>query len=275
MAKYEGYRKQLESLENALQSDAKAVELSLQRYKIGKTNFQRVLDSQLQLLQDSQASTAARANANIQLVRLYRSIGGGWPGHTGEQASLGCAECAGGRRDFGGSNQAIPHEIIDGGTVNHDQNGPVVLEHSGSWPSNVGATTVEESQRIQGSNTDDAQALRKGKTVLQIDETIPAPTVLPSNDFSPIEFTPDLGRSQQRAIGPVGQQDMSKELFDWSGQDAALVKTTSPIRKPVQPVASLNYFIESPELTNKQSTQKASLNQPAATEWMSDPVSSN
>jgi NodT family efflux transporter outer membrane factor (OMF) lipoprotein len=92
MVKHDGFRSQLSALEKARQSDIKAVELSLERYKVGKANFQRVLDAQLQLLQDSQATAAARANANIQLIRLYRSIGGGWPGAQSCQPNVASAQ---------------------------------------------------------------------------------------------------------------------------------------------------------------------------------------
>jgi NodT family efflux transporter outer membrane factor (OMF) lipoprotein len=84
LAKYDGYQTQLTAFEKARLADANAVELSLERYKVGKGNFQRVLDTQLQLLEDSQATVIARANATIQLVRLYKATGGGW------SASEGC-----------------------------------------------------------------------------------------------------------------------------------------------------------------------------------------
>ena len=280
LAKYDGYRKQLASLENALQSDAVAVELSLQRYKIGKTNFQRVLDSQLQLLQDSQASAAARANANIQLVRLYRAIGGGWPGHGGVprhaegQASSGCAECAVQHADAGWTdNQAIQYGIVDGGIVTQDPSGFVVQQQSEHFPNDAGQTTIDAPQEFLDSNSRETQMLQQGKTVLQLDEATPSTSASPSNDFSPLEFTPDLGRSQPANVGPVAQQGMSKELFDWTERDRVVVGATVQSQEPVQTVANLNYFVDSPEQSNKQSTQKASSNQPTGTEWISEPAS--
>ena len=291
MVKYDGFRKQLVSLENALQSDAVAVELSLQRYKIGKANFQRVLDSQLQLLQDSQASAAARANANIQLVRLYRAIGGGWPGHggvpghdgvpghAGGQTNLGCAGCATEHGELGdvGLNvdQTLQHEIVDGGIVTQDPNGGVVQEHSDFFSSDAGTTIIEAPGGFVDSNSIETQMLNEGKTILQLDNTIPSTSASPPTDFSPIEFTPDLGQSQPQEIGPVVNQGMSKELFDWSEQDTAVVRSTHQRQKTVQRVANLNFFAESPEQNNKQSTQKASLNQPASTEWTSETGNDN
>lgn len=82
MAKHVGLNEQLAALAQAQEADSLAVDLSLERYQIGKANFQRVLDAQLQLLQDSRAIAEAQANYNIQLIRIYRALGGGWPGHT-------------------------------------------------------------------------------------------------------------------------------------------------------------------------------------------------
>ena len=79
IVKHDGFERQLSSLQKASEADRVAVELSLERYRVGKANFQRVLDAQLQYLQDSRDQAAAQANANIQLIRLYRAIGGGWP----------------------------------------------------------------------------------------------------------------------------------------------------------------------------------------------------
>ena len=281
MAKYDGFRKQLVSLENALQSDAIAVELSLQRYQIGKANFQRVIDSQLQLLQDSQATAAARANANIQLVRLYRAIGGGWPGHAGGQASLGCAECAAGHADVGGiNNQTLQHGVVDGGIVTHDPSEVVVQEDVNFFANDAGTATIEAPQGFVDSPVQKTQMpgetqIREGKTILQLNETIPSTSASPPSDFSPLEFTPDLGQSQPNDVAPVAKHSMNQELFDWSEQDKAVARSIRQSHKPVQTVANSNFFVESTEQSNKQSTQKASSNQPAANEWTSETVNGN
>lgn len=278
MAKYDGYQKQLMSLESALQSDAKAVELSLQRYKIGKSNFQRVLDSQLQMLQDSQASATARANANIQLIRLYRAAGGGWPGHAGS-ASCGCTECA-----AGAANQVVQQETIQDGFVAQNQNGVLIQEQPAGVSIDAGAMLVENPQGFEGSYSPESQMLKEGKTVLQVDEAVPPdPGMIPSslqiglpaNDFSPIEFTPNLGQSQPRNTGRVANKSMTRELFDWSEQETAVVRSMRQSREPVQRVAKAEYFVESPEDSNKQKTQKASSIWPTATEWVSEAMKDN
>ena len=76
MIKHNGALNQWSALMSAIESDETAVELSLERYKAGKANFQRVLDAQQQLLDDRQASAVAKLEAIDQLVRLYRSAGG-------------------------------------------------------------------------------------------------------------------------------------------------------------------------------------------------------
>lgn len=88
LIKYQGYQTQQMSFDQARIADAKAVELSLERYRAGKANFQRVLDTQLQLLEDSQSVAATRANSLIELVRIYKATGGGWPGPTSDASEL-------------------------------------------------------------------------------------------------------------------------------------------------------------------------------------------
>ena len=274
--KYAGYRKQSAELQNALRSDTTAVELSLQRFELGKNSFDRVLDSQLQLLQDSQASATARANANIQLIRLYRAIGGGWSGHAGGQNTLACTGCTAGHVDVGWSdNQTLQHGIVDGGIVSQDPNMAVVQEHSNIFASDVGTTTIEAPQGGVDSNLGETPDFREGKTILRLDETLPSTSASPPKDFAPIEFIPDLGQSQPQGVSPVVNHGMSKELFDWNEHDTAVVKAMRQIQKPVQGVANSNYFVESPEQMNNQSTQKASANQPSATEWISETVNDN
>lgn len=73
-----GFSAEAEAMTQAIEHDKTAVELSLQRYLIGKTNFQRVMDSQQQLLQDQQRKLNAHAQSLIQLVGIYKSVGGGW-----------------------------------------------------------------------------------------------------------------------------------------------------------------------------------------------------
>ncbi len=78
VARFNGLRDQAESLGRAIDADEKAVDLSLERYRAGRANFQRVLDAQEQLLQDLQQRSSTRYQAIEQLVRLYNALGGNW-----------------------------------------------------------------------------------------------------------------------------------------------------------------------------------------------------
>lgn len=78
LANHTGYRVQSMTLQQAIQADENAVQLSLERYRAGKANFQRVVDAQQQLLNDQQQFVEMQALATTQLVRLFRAAGGDW-----------------------------------------------------------------------------------------------------------------------------------------------------------------------------------------------------
>ena len=65
-------------LVTATDAAQQAGDLSLQLYTAGLRDFREVLDSQRSLLtlQDSLASSVAQVSANM--IRLYKSLGGGW-----------------------------------------------------------------------------------------------------------------------------------------------------------------------------------------------------
>jgi multidrug efflux system outer membrane protein len=67
-----------QSLNEATQAAQKAVELALQKYQAGLTDFTNVLDAQRSLLsfQDQLAQSDGTVISN--LVRLYKALGGGW-----------------------------------------------------------------------------------------------------------------------------------------------------------------------------------------------------
>ena len=78
LAQYHGEINRSESLLQAIKYDEDAVTLAVERYEVGKANFQRVLDSQQQLLQDMSDQSTAMANASIQMIRTFKAAGGGW-----------------------------------------------------------------------------------------------------------------------------------------------------------------------------------------------------
>lgn len=78
VTQHRGFQQQWIQFQKAVAADRQATELAFDRYKVGKINFQRVLDTQQQLLQDQQQMTLAQANAVDQIVRMYQALGGGW-----------------------------------------------------------------------------------------------------------------------------------------------------------------------------------------------------
>ncbi len=82
LVKYYGIEAERASLDQARVADMKAVELCLDRFRAGKANFHRVVETQQQMLDDSQACLGLRVESLQQLIRLYKAAGGGWPGPT-------------------------------------------------------------------------------------------------------------------------------------------------------------------------------------------------
>jgi NodT family efflux transporter outer membrane factor (OMF) lipoprotein len=72
-------RQRVEALERSVSAAQKSVELVKSLYEIGLTDFQNVLDMQraLTVQQDQLAESRGRVAKN--LVRIYTSLGGGWP----------------------------------------------------------------------------------------------------------------------------------------------------------------------------------------------------
>ena len=241
MSMYENYRKQLAELEIALQADTKAVELSLQRYELGKSNYQRVMDVQMQMLEDSQSSAEARAKANIQLIQLYKAVGGGWPVQTAG-AGYGCAECATGHQ--GGS-----------------------LE--GCWSSDPSMQQTDFQDYSDYMNQ--AQPNHQLQDIQQISSERNSHSILNTDDYGPIEFTPDMGQIQQIPIGSTDKNVLA-EMFDWDEKDAAVVKSSPQTRSLNLPIATAGYFPESPRVNNKQNTQKASSISSSPLVWDSEAI---
>ena len=55
-----------------------AADLSLQLYTAGLRDFREVLDAQRSLLSLQDQLASSGANVSTDLVRLYKSLGGGW-----------------------------------------------------------------------------------------------------------------------------------------------------------------------------------------------------
>ena len=76
--RYSGSRQRREKLADTLKVDEDVRNLSLVRYEGGLADFLAVLDAQRQLFAAQDEEIAAREQALLQLVSLYKALGGGW-----------------------------------------------------------------------------------------------------------------------------------------------------------------------------------------------------
>jgi outer membrane protein TolC len=65
-------------LEQQLSQLRKAADVAMNRYTHGLTNFLDVLDAQRSLNSAQDSAVQSRAAVNIDLVSLYKALGGGW-----------------------------------------------------------------------------------------------------------------------------------------------------------------------------------------------------
>jgi outer membrane protein TolC len=65
-------------LSNSVAAAARSVELSLIQYREGLVDYQRVLDTQRFLAQDQDLLTATTGSVALNLVAIYKALGGGW-----------------------------------------------------------------------------------------------------------------------------------------------------------------------------------------------------
>jgi len=78
MTQYLLQRDTLAALERSQQAGRRSVKLATGLYKDGLSDFQNVLDSQRALFEIENQLAAARGDTVINLVQLYKAIGGGW-----------------------------------------------------------------------------------------------------------------------------------------------------------------------------------------------------
>lgn len=71
-------RERLEHLRETVVAAERSVQLANLQYTEGKVNFQRVIDTQRVLLLQQDELTASQGKVNIDLVTVYRALGGGW-----------------------------------------------------------------------------------------------------------------------------------------------------------------------------------------------------
>ena len=71
-------RDRLKALEKGTRADAKSVEIAMQQYEKGTISYQPLLESQRALVQQQDAATESRGLVAINLVAVYKALGGGW-----------------------------------------------------------------------------------------------------------------------------------------------------------------------------------------------------
>ncbi len=71
-------KRRLIALEQATQATAAASDLAMAQYQEGLTDFQRVIDSQRALVQQQDALAESRGKVALNLVAVYKALGGGW-----------------------------------------------------------------------------------------------------------------------------------------------------------------------------------------------------
>lgn len=90
LAAYAREQERLMFLEEAVARNRRAVELATELYTGGQTDFLNVLSAQRSLFVSEEALVQSTRNVSLQLVALYKALGGGW-------------ETTDGSRDFGGT----------------------------------------------------------------------------------------------------------------------------------------------------------------------------
>lgn len=72
------YVEQLAAQEDLVEEAGRTYTLSMRRYETGVDSFLQVLDAQRTLFEAQKALLATRLQQQLNLVQLYRSLGGGW-----------------------------------------------------------------------------------------------------------------------------------------------------------------------------------------------------
>lgn len=78
MSTYAEERNRLQALERSVAASKRSLDLAVQLYKEGLRDFQSVLDAQRSLFDQENQMAQSRGNIAIDVVLLYRALGGGW-----------------------------------------------------------------------------------------------------------------------------------------------------------------------------------------------------
>ncbi len=78
LTQYLEERVRLEALKRAVKASRRSLELAVNLYKEGLTDFQNVLDAQRAVFVAENQFSEGKGNTTINLVQLYKALGGGW-----------------------------------------------------------------------------------------------------------------------------------------------------------------------------------------------------
>jgi len=78
LVNYSQEQKRRVRLENAVKSNEEAVQLSSETYRAGLTDFLSVLDAERELYANEDLLAQSRATQAVNLIALYKALGGGW-----------------------------------------------------------------------------------------------------------------------------------------------------------------------------------------------------
>jgi outer membrane protein TolC len=77
--------KKVERLADSVQAANRSVELSLIQYRAGAADYTRVLTTQQSKLREEDALATSRGAVTLDVIALYRAMGGGWELRQGEE----------------------------------------------------------------------------------------------------------------------------------------------------------------------------------------------
>lgn len=78
LVSYRNDQQQVEGLDHTVEALQNAFDLASDSYKQGLSSFIEALDAQRQLAQAKQQAASARVQSSLDLVALYKALGGGW-----------------------------------------------------------------------------------------------------------------------------------------------------------------------------------------------------
>ncbi|MEM4408067.1 MAG: TolC family protein, partial [Candidatus Caldarchaeum sp.] len=76
------------ALQRAVEANRRAVRLATELYTEGQTDFLSVLDAQRSLYSSEDSLVQSAGNLSINLISLYKALGGGWDSHQEERGNL-------------------------------------------------------------------------------------------------------------------------------------------------------------------------------------------